>query len=298
MTLALARHRNLVRRYSHIELLDDNAIEHAANKVSMTTLAAKIGVPVPKTYAFSSLDEIKRGIATLTFPLVVKPQTESPGRSPVRYVKNRRELQTLLEEKSFSGGEAPLLQELIPGFGCGFFATYQDGLCKRIFMHRRVREYPATGGASCCAESFYDSKLESHGRRMLDALGWHGVAMVEFRRDSRDGEYKLLEINPKFWGSLELALAAGADFPGDLCQMALGRTLPFVPDYQRNLRFHWPLSGSGELFHLWTRPASILNVAFDFLDPRVRSNIWISDPAPNFEELQGLFRQLLRRRKR
>jgi predicted ATP-grasp superfamily ATP-dependent carboligase len=159
-----------------------------------------------------------------------------------------------------------------------------------------VREYPATGGASSCAESFYDSKLEDYGRRMLDSLNWHGVAMVEFRCDSRDGEYKLMEINPKFWGSLDLALAAGADFPGDLCHMALGETLPFVDDYQRNLRFQWPLSGFGDLFHLWTRPKSVLNVVFDFLNPRVRSNIWITDPAPSFQELQGLVRQLLRRR--
>jgi hypothetical protein len=121
--------------------------------------------------------------------------------------------------------------------------------------------------------------------------------MVEFRRDSRVGDYKLMEINPKFWGSLDLALAAGADFPGDLCQMALGRTLSFSDQYQRNLRYQWPLSGHGELFHLWTRPQSIFEVALDLLNPGVKSNIWLSDLGPNIQELRGLAGKLFRAKK-
>ncbi len=296
MTLALAQQRAQILRYTHLELVESNTIELAGNKVKMTELAGNLGVPAPRTVAPASPDEINNGLRELTFPVVIKPRKESPGHPPVRYARNRGELQDLLAGESFSESEAPLLQEFIPGRGCGFFATYQKGVCKRVFMHRRVREYPATGGVSSCAESFYDPKLEAYGRRMLDALGWHGVAMVEFRQDSRDGDYKLMEINPKFWGSLDLALAAGADFPDDLCQMALGKSLPFVADYRRNLRFHWPLSSSGDLFHLWTRPTSLFNVVSDFLDPRVRSNVWISDPGPNFEEVRGLVSRLLRRR--
>jgi predicted ATP-grasp superfamily ATP-dependent carboligase len=297
MTLALARQRDQLLRYSHLELVDSKTIECAADKLQMAELARKIAVPVPQTFAPANSDELRNGLHDLAFPVVVKPQNESPGHPPVRYAKNRKELELLLEKFSFSYAEPPLVQEFIPGFGCGLFATYQHGVCKRVFMHRRVREYPATGGVSSCAESFYDERLATYGRRMLDALGWHGVAMVEFRCDSRDHEYKLMEINPKFWGSLDLALAAGADFPGDLCQMALGKTLPFVDDYKKNLRYQWPLSGSGDLFHLWTRPQSIFSVVRDFLDPRVRSNVWVADPAPNIHEVYGILGRLLHRRK-
>jgi predicted ATP-grasp superfamily ATP-dependent carboligase len=297
MTLALAKCREQILAHCHLELVDNRTIECAANKVKMAELARKIGVPAPRTLVPVHADEFLNGAPNLTFPVVVKPQKESPGRSRVRYAKNRQELQLLLKANLFSSTEPPLVQEFIPGSGCGFFATYQHGVCKRVFMHRRVREYPASGGVSSCAESFHDPKLEEYGRQMLDALGWHGVAMVEFRRDSRDGDYKLMEINPKFWGSLDLALAAGADFPGDLCRMALGETLPFVDAYQRNLRYQWPLSGSGDLFHLWTRPQSIFKVARDFLDPRVKSNVWMDDPSPNLREVQEIFSQLLRRRK-
>jgi predicted ATP-grasp superfamily ATP-dependent carboligase len=296
MTLALARQREQLLPYTHLELTSATAIEQAANKLLTAELAKGIGVPVPKIFHSSCFGELNGQLNDLTFPVVLKPGKESPGRSRVRYANNIQELQELFRQNR-STSEPLLLQEFIPGYGCGFFATYQEGTCKRIFMHRRVREYPATGGVSSCAESFYDAKLEDYGRRMLDALNWHGVAMVEFRHDSRDGEFKLMEINPKFWGSLDLALAAGADFPSDLCHMALGRTLPFSGDYDRNLRFQWPFSGHGELFHLWTRPQSVFNVMKDFLSPRVKSNVSLSDFRPNVRELFGLFGKLFRTRK-
>ena len=299
MTLILATRRNEFLPYTNLELVGCETITLAANKLKMIELAEKVGVPAPKTFLATEIH--KRG-NELTFPVVVKPKRESPGRPPIRYAQNLNEAKNIL-----SGGSTgkhrydeveTLIQEFIPGCGFGFFATYQKGVCKRVFMHRRVREYPASGGVSTCAESFYDRKLELYGRRMLDALNWHGIAMVEFRQDVRDGEYKLMEINPKFWGSVDLPLAAGADFPGDLCRIALGKELPFTNDYQRNLRFQWPLSGHGDLFHLWTRPQSFLDVLADFVNPRVKSNVWAGDFAPNFKELRGLGVQLLRKGRR
>jgi len=129
--------------------------------------------------------------------------------------------------------------------------------------------------------------------RLLDALQWHGVAMVEFRYDERDKDYKLLEINPKFWGSLDLALAAGVDFPSYLCQMARGATLAYSEEYQRNLAYHWPFSG--EIKHVMRRPSSAGRVLADCLNPRVRSNIWPSDCGPNLQEVFSMWESLWNR---
>jgi predicted ATP-grasp superfamily ATP-dependent carboligase len=298
MTLALAQLKDQLLPYTRLEVPPSQTIALAADKLEMTKLAQRMAVPAPRTVRASELDQLS---PELRFPLVVKPQQESPGRPAIRYFYKQEQLNAFRLELSNSrqnGAFSDLIvQEYIPGHGCGLFATYQDGVCKRVFMHRRVREYPAAGGVSSCAESFYDSTLESHGRRMLDALNWHGVAMVEFRRDERDGEYKLMEINPKFWGSLDLALAAGADFPGDLCQMALGRTLSFTSQYVRNLRFHWPFSSQGDLYHLWTRPQSLFAIATDSLNPRVKSNVWLGDFRPTLSELGGLVTRGFRHRK-
>jgi predicted ATP-grasp superfamily ATP-dependent carboligase len=301
LTLALSRHRELFLPHTAVELSGIHAIEQAANKLQMTQLAAKVGVAAPKTFLPRNPSDLALRAADLQFPVVVKPEKESPGHRPVRYAANLNALKAIFSNPWGAAAEpveSLLIQEFVPGHGCGFFATYYHGQCRRIFMHRRIREYPASGGSSTCAESFYDPQLEEAGRRLLDALQWHGVAMVEFRRDSRDGSFKLIEVNPKFWGSLDLALAAGADFPGDLCRMALGQTLSFTSEYQRDLRFHWPLSSSGELYHLWQRPYSFLPVLRDFLNPRVRSNLLLQDFAPHIVELHSLRSTLFSRKPR
>jgi predicted ATP-grasp superfamily ATP-dependent carboligase len=290
-TKVLAQNRDLFLPHVWMGVTDSSKIEKAANKNCMVQLAKRLGIPIPRTLAPGSLEELQEFSRGLNFPVVVKPQKETAGYS-VKYIKDSMALTELYESffalDDLLPEDIPLLQEYIPGQGCGFFATYQNGECKRVFLHRRIREYPASGGVSTCAESFYDSRLAEYGKRLLDALGWHGVAMVEFRQDARDGEYKLMEVNPKFWGSLELALAAGADFPGDLCVMAMGQELQCTDSYNRNLRFHWPISVSGELYHLWSRPQAFLNVASDFVNPKVQSNIWLSDLGPHYREMRHL----------
>ena len=99
-------------------------------------------------------------------------------------------------------------------------------------MHRRLREYPISGGASAVACAYYDETLKEYGLRILSALAWHGVAMVEFKRQESPDRLVLMEINPKFWGSVELALEAGVDFASDLVRVFRGETL----DLQRSLR--------------------------------------------------------------
>ena len=121
------------------------------------------------------------------------------------------------------------------------------------------------------------------GKELLDALNWHGVAMVEFKREERTGHLYLMEINPKFWGSLDLALASGVNFPVlDVC-MALGEDIPYSEDYQVGLKFYWPLDG--EIRHILENPRAVFPVLLDCLDPRVRSNLWLSDPMPGFYSL-------------
>jgi hypothetical protein len=168
------------------------------------------------------------------------------------------------------------------------------------FMHRRIREYPVSGGPSTCAESFADDRLLDFGKRLLDRLHWHGVAMVEFKQDQVTGDYYFLEVNPKFWGSHDLALHCGMSFPYMMVQVTRGEQRPLMPVYQARLRFHWPWSGDfkGSL----RRPRRFFAVLYDCLDPQVASNIRFSDLKPNLAEvvqtyLPKSFKRFLRRRR-
>jgi len=294
-TAALAQHKAELNWLTKLEVADYEKIRAAADKFYTQELATSVGVPAPRTVAPATLDDVGRHAAELQYPVVIKKPSEMPG-IPIDYARNEAELISLYriicERRESYKNNLPLIQEYIPGYGCGFFALYQHGVCKRIFMHRRVRETPPRGGISCCAASNYDPKLKEYGTRLLDRLQWHGVAMVEFRYDVRDNDYKLMEINPKFWGSLDLSLTAGADFPYYLCQMAQGETLDYSEEYDQNLRYQWPLL---EMQHLLKRPLSLGAVLSDALNPRVKSNISLRDIWPNLLEPFSRARSRVRR---
>jgi predicted ATP-grasp superfamily ATP-dependent carboligase len=176
-----------------------------------------------------------------------------------------------------------VIQEYVPGDGYGFYALYRHGEIRARFMHRRIREYPATGGASTAAESIYDPEICEIGERLLNALHWHGVAMVELKKDVRDGQYTLMEINPKFWGSLDLAAASGVDFAWLSARMAIDGDIERVDDYRLGVRYHWLFPD--EILHLASRPSSIGAVLRDTLDAKVHGNVEWRDPLPTLFQI-------------
>jgi hypothetical protein len=128
-------------------------------------------------------------------------------------------------------------------------------------MHKRLREYPPSGGPSTAAASYYSPRLEELGVKLLSALKWNGVAMVEFKFDIHRQDFVLMEINGKFWGSLELALRSGVNFGSDLIRLYRGELLECGSDYDRQMKFYWPLDG--DLKTLW-RTRKILTGVKDY----------------------------------
>lgn len=101
---------------------------------------------------------------------------------------------------------------VLDGDAYGVSVLFNKGEQRAIFTHKRLREYPISGGPSTLRESIRYPEIEEYALDLLTALNWHGVAMVEFRVDARDGKPKLIEINPGFWTGLPLAIYAGVDF--------------------------------------------------------------------------------------
>lgn len=279
-----------IRKYTHVTLTTDESFALASNKLTTYRFAQENGIACPKTYFLKSKEEIK--ILEVPFPIVIKAPFEM-GKNVVEYAHSQSEMiekfDRLCNKYDFKEPNLPVVQQYITGEGFGFFAYYENGKCIKKFMHKRIREYPVSGGASVCAESFYDKKLEENGKKMLDLIKWNGVAMVEFKKHS-DGEYKLMEINPKFWGSLELALAAGVDFPYCLVQQQRGEKVETNEKYEQ-VRFQW--IWNGELFHFFERPSSFFKIIADLF--RSKKDCRISDPLPNCVQFLLVFLHVYKR---
>lgn len=215
-------------------LPSDQALDTAIDKNRTRQLASSLGIPVPDAVLILSPNDIP---PTPTLPVVLKPvrskvlmdgRLVTPGAIVARREAARRAALeswlpwTPVEEQSY-----------VPGRGFGLGLLYDRGRRVWHFAWRRVHELPLTGGGSTyrCSIAPPPGMLEA-STRLLDALEWHGAVMVEFRATG-DGRFFLMEINPRLWGSLALAIAAGVNFPLGLLQLAEGGPPDPQPGYRR-----------------------------------------------------------------
>jgi ATP-grasp domain len=216
-------------------------LEASYDKRRTVELANQLEVPTPQTWLVRRAEESAN--LRISFPCVVKASREGTGCKTVSYCTNHAELSGAIAQllAVLRGRSEVLIQEFIKGAGFGFFALMNHGAPVRVFMHQRIREYPPSGGRSTAARAHYSPRLKELGLRLLSALKWHGVAMVEFKYSESRADFVLMEINGKFWGSLELGLSAGVNFGADLIRLFRGETLSYSEQYERDWEFYWPL---------------------------------------------------------
>src|SRR5437764_61831 len=166
----------------------------------------------------------------------------------VRYARSVEELKAIAARYEYFSRHPFMIQEYISGQAEGVFVLCDHGKPIVFFAHRRLRERPPTGGVSVLSESIEPNpEAQRIARTILEHVGWHGVAMVEFKV-SAEGTPYLMEVNGRFWGSLQLAIDAGADFPWLLYQSAIGTDLDKVKPYSTGVKCRWLL---GDLVSLW-----------------------------------------------
>jgi len=259
--------------------------------------AENIGIPVPKTKYPTSLLDVEIIGEEISYPCVIKWLYEVGG-NIVEYAYNKQELISkygeVCERYGFNEHTGfPLIQEYIRGKGCGFFAVYNNGQCGSTFQHLRIREYPVTGGASAAAESYRNNKVQEYGKKLLDSLEWHGVAMVEFKLTD-EGEPVLMEVNPKFWGSTDLCIEAGVNMPELLTTIAKGEDVVYSEKYKFPFRYHWPLQGEYKV--LLSDKSKLFEILVDIFNPKVKSNIWFfSDVVPTLYMIAQFINSILGR---
>jgi predicted ATP-grasp superfamily ATP-dependent carboligase len=224
----------------------------AQDRVELFDAAAAAGVAAPETALLDEWDEWDRDV-------IVKPRytvhaaeyDDRFARSHTQWSSTRYlapdetpDRNALVAEM----GHVPLVQEYVPDSDeYGFFALYDEGEAVATFQHRQRRGWEYSGGPSAYRESVDIPELESAGRRLLDELDWHGVAMVEFLRNPETGAFELMEVNPRFWSSLPFTVQAGVDFPHLFWRLATDRPVERPPDYDAGVAGHLL---RGELLHL------------------------------------------------
>jgi predicted ATP-grasp superfamily ATP-dependent carboligase len=312
-THLVSRNRPALRRLTATAAPPFEAFDFVADKMRLLQRAAQCGIATPRTHCVDGGADVESLRGRIDYPAVVKPsrsriRTASGWlMTSVQYAHDDADLLRLYRDTEYLTRYPSMIQERIVGPGVGVFVLCDHGRLCAAFAHRRVREKPPSGGASVLCESIaLEPELLDQAMRLLGPLGWHGVAMMEFKQDRRTGRSFLMEVNGRFWGSLHLAVQAGVDFPYLSYQLALGRALDAPVTYQVGVRSRWLL---GDLDHLLMRifhsdtdqhlpdgAPSRVRALFEFLQPigaGLRYDV-ISrdDPRPFVHEAQQYAKQL------
>jgi predicted ATP-grasp superfamily ATP-dependent carboligase len=285
-----------IEKYCKVPVVINETMEIAQDKSKTFEHAEKNGIPIPQTFHFNNEEDVYKIIEKIKFPCVLKKTNYNE--SGVVYCNNKEEFINAFKDivkNRKKGSSFPVAQEYIVGPGTGFYGIYNNGKCAGFFMHERIHEFPITGGASTLAKSVFEKDLMETGDKLLSSLNWHGVAMVEFKRDSRDGQLKLMEINPKFWGSYELSFTAGINFAYLAYLVALEKNIPDTT-YDNDIYFRWTLPHD----IIWYKHASSQQRKdYKKLKKQVKihSNIHWDDPLPVLFNLMFTVYKLFREKK-
>ena len=259
--------RATFERYTRIPSPRAEVFQEISDKYRLMKQAVLEGVSIPETIFVpdGNLDRVIDGITA--FPVVVKPGCSlvKEGRqwkkTSVCYAESREELQRLYRDKSYLRAPS-LIQQRVIGEGQGLFVLMQEGIPLGMFAHRRLRERPPSGGVSVLRESIALPKpMVEATLKLLQRVKWHGVAMVEFKVDTGNKCPLLMEINGRFWGSLQLAIDAGVNFPFLLLNMAMGKAETLPEDgYRVGVKSRWLLGDLDQLVMRVRKSDAALNL--------------------------------------
>jgi len=267
--------------YQHAALAPRPSVRTALDKQAVWELARRLGIRVPSSELVCSTS-----LPPKTFPVVLKPvfsKKNTRGAVEDFRVTIARDLMQWRSALTTTYQDVPVQQQqYISGKGLGVEMLFEHGTLRWAFLHERVHELPLTGGGSSYRVSLgLKDDLVKISTSLLSALEWHGVAMVEFKVTA-EGEAYLIEINPRLWGSLALAIDCGVDFPVGLLCLATERPLPPQPKYRagyytRNIyrdiewfKTNWKADHSDPL--LLTKP--IIPAILGWLRPLIGKESW------------------------
>ena len=238
-TQFVAEHRDELSELTDVYVAPPDVMATFIDKGETIKVARECDVPTPTTYfpEEQDLEEIK---TQASYPVLIRPR-DSAGSRGITRVESPAEFDDVYERVANEFG-TPMVQEFVEKSGyttaCVLLNESQSTLA--TFSYERQKEYPLSGGPTVVGESTDDTEAKEYARRLLEAGDWHGPAEVEFIVD-QEGTPRLLEVNPRFWMPVQLAVSSGVDFPYYVAELARGRDVAPVTEYETGVTYRWIL---------------------------------------------------------
>ena len=293
--LLLDRYRERLEPHFRLAIPPRDCLRQVANKYNLVKLAARVGVPIPRSALVDSIEGLTRIPSEVGFPCVLKPVSsvhwrrsdhwKKVGARKAFLVRNMDELETEYAAVATVHPEV-LVQEWIPGdtnqiVVLGGYVN-ENSAPLGYFTARKVVQSPDDFGTGCLVENVAIPVILEPTERLWRALHYEGMAEVEYKRDLRTGEFKLIEINTRHWDWHQLGCASGVNLSWiAYCHLA-GR--PEAPVHPKAAPAKWV--AETDLFYyfargVYRRELKAKKLWEDLSGPRIYSIFAWKDPLPS-----------------
>lgn len=241
---AISKHADILSKHTQFLVAGFETFKIANDKLKTAEFCQKVDIDTPTIFTNYSDNDIPAIANEVKYPVVIKARSGSGIHQGLRYANNKDELIRYYNEiasNSSDGGasnfESPMIQEFIPGYIHDACTLTNQGDVVTVLTQIRKIMYPIYGGVGAVNVTTDEPKLSAIAIKLLESLNWHGPAQIEFKYDERDGKYKLIEINPKLWGTVDLSIKVGINFPAMIRDIVLGEKVERNKNYPVGVRY-------------------------------------------------------------
>lgn len=288
-----SQYQDQLKEHIALALPDFKTFQIAASKMLTYKFALEHHIPIPKTYFPMDMDEVRKLADTDIFPCVVKVPISSASNG-VFYANSKSELLDIYAAKDFKG-QWPVIQEYVAGDFYGFTAVAQEGRILSYIMFRAHQEF-SRGGTPPIVYSETDPSLYELASDLIAKLSWSGPVDLDYLKVEGKG-YLLLEINPRFSGTLNLAYRLGIDLPWAYYCLAKKLDLTQIeqPAYRNGMAFRSVIPT--EIVNLLKSKSYWGTFLKYFFHPNARTNIYWDDPKLLMRQIKEIRWDHINRRK-
>lgn len=222
-------------------LPNENVFNTLKNKKELNLYCAENGLSAPAFYQISELD----CLPAEKYPILLKPCEGSGSEGQFRLYAPEDFNSSV---KAAVSKQPYIAQELI-GNGHdvkGAFYLYDENGFVDAYTHQRIRTSPPAGGVTVLSKLTHEQDVISEGKKILDKIGWQGLIMLEFLYDEKEGKNKVIEANPRIWGSIMLSEYGGSHLLANYVRSCMGT--PLITEHK-----------SGDCYIRWFFPVDILS---------------------------------------
>jgi len=239
-TFLLSKYKDVVSPHVAMAIPDYGQVLTAHNKDRWMPLAGSLGIPVPRTFTAGELRNGHLKSSRPRFPVLIKPH-QGGGAWGITHVAGESELTALLSRGTYMDRpwERFSIQEKIAGTVHCVAMLFNHGRLKGHVVYRQLRDLPFTGGQATLRVSIDSPAAVAYLKRLLEKLNWHGICQADFIVEEGTGIPYLIDINPRFWGSLVQGIASGVDFPYMVYRIARDGDTEGVDDFEKGVVTRW-----------------------------------------------------------